>query len=62
MTVLLHLSTQGDRHASQEILLATPLLLVSTVCLYNWKGLPNKTTMLNQLAVLENAAQHVQFR
>jgi hypothetical protein len=40
----------------------TPLLLVPTVCLYYWKGLPNRTTMLNQLAVLDNAAQHMQFR
>jgi hypothetical protein len=53
-------SLQGTNHASYEIKLATPLLLVSKVCLFNWMGSPNMVTMLDQFNVLQNAAMEIQ--
>ncbi|CAN0417639.1 unnamed protein product [Pylaiella littoralis] len=47
---------QGDKHITYEIKLAIPLLLLSKVVLFNWSGLPNKTTMLNSLGTMREAA------
>lgn len=47
---------QGDRSASYDVFLVTPVLLVSRVVLYNWRGPPNRNTQLTQLAILCNAA------
>jgi hypothetical protein len=51
---------QGTNHSGYEIKLATPLLLVSKVCLFNWPGAPNKDTMLDHFDVLQNAATQIQ--
>ncbi|CAN0040095.1 unnamed protein product, partial [Phaeothamnion confervicola] len=49
----------GDRHESYELKLVTPVIIVSRVVVYNWKGLPNRATMLSSLAVLAMAAAAV---
>jgi hypothetical protein len=53
---------QGDKHKAYDVLLVTPLLLVSKVCIFNHKGLPNKSSTLDQLTVLCNAAKQVQLK
>ncbi|CAN0402269.1 unnamed protein product [Pylaiella littoralis] len=50
---------QGDKDSSHDVLLATPLLLLSKIMIFNWKGMPNKMTMLENLAIMTNAAREV---
>ncbi|CAN0316110.1 unnamed protein product [Ascophyllum nodosum] len=50
---------QGDRHQSQDILLATPLLILSKVVIFNWLGRPNKNTVLGELATMSEAATFI---
>ncbi|CAM9969406.1 unnamed protein product [Ectocarpus sp. 12 AP-2014] len=47
---------QGDGHLTYEVKLATPLLLLSKVVFFNWLGQPNKTTMLDRLGMMREAA------
>ena len=43
---------QGDQSEAYDALLVTPLLLLSKVILFNWKGGVEKTSMLKLLATL----------
>ncbi|CAM9769507.1 unnamed protein product [Ectocarpus sp. 12 AP-2014] len=53
---------QGDRSDERDVRLATPFLLVSKVVLFNWLGLPNKSTILQRLVVMIKAAEKVSRR
>eukprot|EP00752_Nemacystus_decipiens_P015572 g13895.t1 len=50
---------QGDKSAEHSIRLATPFLIVSKVVIFNWRGLPNKQTMLQELVLMIKAAEKV---
>jgi hypothetical protein len=49
----------GDKGKAYDVHLIAPLLLVSKVLMYNWKGAPNKHVMLESLLTLGEAAQRV---
>lgn len=49
----------GDKGKAYDVHLIAPLLLVSKVLIYNWKGAPNKHVMLDSLFTLGEAAQKV---
>ena len=49
----------GDKGKAYDVHLIAPLLLVSKVLIYNWKGAPNKHVMLDSLHTLGEAAQRV---
>ena len=50
---------QGDESEAYDALLVTPLLLLSKVILFNWKGGVEKTSMLKLLATLAHAASKI---
>ncbi|KAG5183520.1 hypothetical protein JKP88DRAFT_316589 [Tribonema minus] len=50
---------QGDKNNGYDLKLAVPMLLLSNVVLFNWLGMPNKDTMVNQLALMKAAADIV---
>ena len=43
---------QGDEDVDSDITLLTPILLLSKVILFNWKGGLQKNQILNELAIL----------
>ncbi|CAN0201634.1 unnamed protein product [Scytosiphon promiscuus] len=47
---------QGDNGELYDTKLVTPLLLLSKVVIYNWKGLPTRATMLDKLSAMTYAA------
>ena len=49
----------GDKGKAYDVHLIAPLLLVSKILMYNWKGAPNKHVMLESLLTLGEAAQRV---
>ena len=49
---------QGDEDIDSDILL-TPILLLSKVILFNWKGGMQKNQILNELAILVEVANRV---
>jgi len=49
----------GDAGIRKDVLLLTPLLLVSSVVIFNWPGRPAKDKMLEQLGKLVAAAEKV---
>ena len=50
---------QGDEDVGSDITLLTPILLLSKVILFNWKGGVQKNQILNELAILAKAANCV---
>ena len=50
---------QGDEDVDSDITLVTPILLLSKVILFNWKGGMQKEEILNKLAILAKVAHHV---
>ena len=51
---------QGNKHAESDITLLTPVLLLSKVILFNWKGGMQVNQILNQLVILVEVAKRVQ--
>ncbi|CAM9395147.1 unnamed protein product, partial [Ectocarpus fasciculatus] len=49
----------GDKSGEHHVRLATPFLIISKVVIYNWKGMPNKQTMLEELLVMVEAVDKV---
>ena len=52
---------QGDKDVESDIILLTPILLLSKVILFNWKGGMQKDRILNELAILVEVANRVSF-
>ena len=50
---------QGDEDIDSDITLLTPILLLSKVILFNWKGGIQKNQILNELAILVEVANRV---
>ena len=50
---------QGDEDVKSDIILLTPILLLSKVILFNWKGGVQKDTILNELAIFVEVANYV---
>ena len=50
---------QGDVDQAYDVQLISPLLLLAKVVIFNWSGLPNRATMLDQLACLSTAATRI---
>ena len=50
---------QGDESDEYDALLVTPLLLLSKVIVFNWKGGVEKTSILKLLASLARAASKI---
>eukprot|EP00050_Salpingoeca_kvevrii_P018039 m.70273 g.70273 ORF g.70273 m.70273 type:complete len:558 (-) comp7869_c2_seq1:2826-4499(-) len=59
MITLLDCEGQGDRGEAHDIALMAPLLLVTKVVLYNWKGGLEKNTILQRLGTLVKAASMI---
>eukprot|EP00611_Tribonema_gayanum_P026691 TRINITY_DN6421_c0_g1_i1.p1 TRINITY_DN6421_c0_g1~~TRINITY_DN6421_c0_g1_i1.p1 ORF type:complete len:815 (+),score=143.91 TRINITY_DN6421_c0_g1_i1:98-2446(+) len=60
--LLVDIEGQGVHDGRHDTLLATPLLLVSHVVLYNWQGRPRRMDTLNDLALLKVAAERVSHK
>jgi hypothetical protein len=52
----------GDRDISYDMLLFTPVLLVSKCCVFNWKGGLEKDAMLDLLGTLAKNAKRIELR
>ena len=52
---------QGDEDIDSDITLLTPILLLSKVILFNWKGGMQTNQILNELAILVEVANRVSF-
>ncbi|CAN0313167.1 unnamed protein product, partial [Scytosiphon promiscuus] len=52
---------KGDKDINYELKLATPLLLLSKVVIYNWRGLPAKATILDSLGTMRAAAATIEL-
>ena len=50
---------QGDDDTDSDIILLTPILLLSKVILFNWIGGLQKIRILNELAILVEVANRV---
>ena len=50
---------QGDEDVDSDTTLLTPILLLSKVILFNWKGGLQKTQILNELAILVEVGKRV---
>ena len=50
---------QGDEDVDSDITLLTPILLLSKVILFNWRGGMQKNQILTELAILVEVANRV---
>ena len=55
------LDTEGQGDEDSDITLLTPILLLSKVILFNWKGRMQTNQILNELAILVEVANRVSF-